>query len=376
MDLLSLILYYLVDQEDGLKQLLTFFLNSVMQEEAHQQAGAYPYERGSKRKAHRNGIRTRTLKTRVGDLILDKPQLREIPFETKVFERYSRVENALLMAVAESYIQGVSTRRIQSIVKKFGLENISASTVSRICTMLDEQIQEFLSRPIEMKIRYLFVDASYFKVRNGARYLNRALLVVTGVREDGYREILAIKIADSEGDGFWSDLFGELKERGLEGVELVISDGHKGIQEAVKTSFIGASWQMCTVHFMRAVLKSIHKKADRKEVARRLKEAIEDEVKMQKLADDLRDEGKSKAADTIERYRFDLWNYKAFPKAHWKRIRTTNVVERINKELKRRTRVAGAYPNDRSLMRVAGSIVMDINEEWITGRRYLSMDEE
>ena len=376
MDLLSLIQYYLVDQKDGLKLLLTFLLNSVMQEEARQQAGAHPYERGIKRKAHRNGIRKRTLKTRVGELILDKPQLREISFETKVFERYSRVENALLMAIAESYIQGVSTRRIQNIVKEFGLENISASAVSRICTTLDEQVNEFLSRPIEMKIRYLFVDAVYFKVRNRSRYLNRALLIVTGVREDGYREILAIKVADSEGDGFWSDLFDELKERGLEGVELVISDGHKGIQEAVKTSFIGASWQLCTVHFIRAVLKTINKKDEKKEVARRLKEAIEDEVKMQKLADDLRYEGKSKAADTIERYRFDLWNYKAFPKAHWKRIRTTNVVERINKELKRRTRVAGAYPNDRSLMRVAGSIVMDINEEWITGRRYLSMDEE
>jgi len=376
MNLLSLILYYLVDQEEGLKQLLTVFLNSVMQVEAHQQAGAYPYERGGKRKAHRNGSRKRTLKTRVGELVLDKPQLREIPFETKVFDRYSRVEKSLLVAIAESYIQGVSTRRIQSIVKKLGLENISASTVSRICTMLDEQVNEFLNRPIDMKIKYLFADAVYIKVRNRGRYLNRALLIITGVREDGYREILAIKVADSEGDAFWSELFDELKERGLEGVELVISDAHKGIQEAVKTSFIGASWQLCTVHFIRAVLKTITKKDDKKEVARRLKEAIEDEAKMQKLADDLRDEGKSKAADTIERYRFDLWNYKAFPKAHWKRIRTTNGVERINKELKRRTRVAGAYPSDQSLLRVAGSIVMDINEEWITGRRYLSMDAE
>jgi putative transposase len=283
---------------------------------------------------------------------------------------------ALLMAIAESYIQGVSTRRVENIVSNFGLDKLSASEVSRICQMLDEQVDEFLKRPIEKEIRYLYVDASYFKVRNGARYVNRALLIVTGVREDGYREILAAKIADSEGEEFWSELFGELKDRGLKGVQLVISDGHKGIRKAVEKSFLGASWQMCNVHLMRAVLKNIRKKADKKEVAKRLKEAIEDEVKMQKLANDLRDGENSKAAETIEQFRFDLWNYKAFPKAHWKRIRTTNGLERINKELKRRSRTAGAYPSDKSLMRVAGCIMMNINEEWITGKRYLSMDEE
>jgi putative transposase len=376
MDMLELILYYLVDQEDGLRQLLAYFLNLVMQEEAVQQAGALPYERGEKRIAHRNGNRKRTLKTRFGKLALKKPQFREFPFKTKVFDRYSRSEMALLMAIAESYIQGVSTRRVENIVSNFGLDKLSASEVSRICQMLDEQVDEFLKRPIEKEIRYLYVDASYFKVRNGARYVNRALLIVTGVREDGYREILAAKIADSEGEEFWSELFGELKDRGLKGVQLVISDGHKGIRKAVEKSFLGASWQMCKVHLMRAVLKNIRKKADKKEVAKRLKEAIEDEVKMQKLANDLRDGENSKAAETIEQFRFDLWNYKAFPKAHWKRIRTTNGLERINKELKRRSRTAGAYPSDKSLMRVAGCIMMNINEEWITGKMYLSMDEE
>jgi transposase-like protein len=154
----------------------------------------------------------------------------------------------------------------------------------------------------------------------------------------------------------------------------VISDGHKGIQKAVENAFLGASWQMCNVHFMRAVLKNIPKK-DKAEVAYQLRDALEDESKMQKLATSLDEKGYSRSAETIERFRFDLWNYKAFPRAHWRKIRTTNGLERINKELKRRTRVAGAFSNDESLLRLAVSVMMNINEEWITGNRYLSMEE-
>ena len=369
------IIDYLVDPNSGLKQLLIEFLNAVMQYEAYQQSGALPYERGPQRKAHRNGTRPRSLKTRVGEITLDKPQFREYPFETKVFERYSRVEQALLMAIAESYIQGVSTRRMEEIVKKFGLDRLSASEVSRICKILDEKVEEFFKRPIETKILYLLVDATYFKVRQGAQYKTRALLIVTGIREDGLREILGASIAESEDSGFWSALFRSLKDRGLEGVEMVISDAHKGIQKAVESSFVGASWQYCHVHFSRAVLESISKK-DKHEIAEKLKEAADDENKMQSLAKDLRDRGYSPASETIDRFRFDLWNYKAYPKAHWKRIRTTNVIERINKELKRRSRSVGAFPSDKSLMRLVGCILININEEWITGKRYLSMDEE
>jgi len=232
---------YLIDPNDALKQLLTWFLNLVMQLEANQQAGANPYERSDQRKAHRNGTQQRTLKTRVGELTLDKPQFREFPFETKVFEKYCHVEQALLMAIAESYIQGVSTRRMEKIVEKFGLDRLSSSEVSRICAILDGKVEEFLKRPIENKIRYLFVDASYFKVRFGVQYKTRALLIVTGIREDGYREVLGARIAESEDSGFWSALFRDLKDRGLEGVQMVISDAHKGIQKAVESSFVGAS---------------------------------------------------------------------------------------------------------------------------------------
>jgi transposase-like protein len=366
---------YLVDQKRGMRQVVTHFLNNVMQAEAAQQVGADHYERTDKRNAYRNGVKKRRLVTRYGTIILDKPQIRNFSFETKVIPRYARVEKAMEAAIIESYLQGVSTRRVQDVVSQLGVESLSASTVSRIAKELDQVVEEFLKRPIELPIRYFFIDASYFKVRSGGQYLNKALFVATGVREDGYREILGAKIADVEDEGFWSVFFEELKDRGLRGVQLVISDGHKGIQKAVQESFLGASWQLCNVHFERAVLKSIKQK-DKREIASKLMDTIEDETKLQQLAVELSNRKYSKAADTIERYLFDLGNYKAFPREHWKRIRTTNGVERINKELKRRSRVVGAFPSDQSLMRVAGCLLMDINEEWITGNKYLSMEVE
>lgn len=375
MESLEPIINYLVDPNGGLKQVITEFLNAVMQYEAYQQSGVLPYERSPQRKAHRNGTRSRTLKSRVGEMTLEKPQFREFPFESKIFERYSRVEQALLMTIAESYIQGVSTRRMEELVKSFGLNRLSASEVSRICSILDEKVEEFLKRPIEAETRYLIVDATYFKVRKDAQYKTRALLIIVGIREDGLREILGASIAESEDSGYWSTLFRSLKDRGLEGVEMVISDAHKGIQKAVESSFLGASWQYCQVHFSRAVLESVPNK-DKPEIAEKLKEALDDESKIQDLARELSEQGYSQAADTIDRFRFDLWNYKAYPKAHWKKIRTTNLVERINKELKRRSRPVGAFPSDRSLMRLAGCIMININEEWITGKKYLSMDED
>ncbi|WP_367358339.1 IS256 family transposase [Methanothrix sp.] len=366
---------YLIDQDDGIKKLLTWFLNLVMQLEAIQQADAEPYQRIDSRKAHRNGYKERSLKTRVGELRLKKPQFREISFETKVFDRYSRVEKALINAVVESYLQGVSTRRIQDIVSRLGVENLSASSVSRISQELDEKVEEFLKRPIDHPIPYLYVDASYFKVRDNSRYVSKAFMIVMGVRDDGYREILGARIADGEDELFWSGLFQDLADRGLSGVKLVISDGHKGIQKAVEKSFLGASWQMCHVHLMRAVLRNVAKKYQ-EEIAEKIKIALEDETKMQQLIQELEDRGYSKSADTAERFRFSLWNYRAFPREHWRRIRTTNGLERINKELKRRSRVVGAFPSDKSFMRLGVSILIDINEEWMTTRKYLSMDME
>ena len=199
------------------------------------------------------------------------------------------MEKALINAVIESYLQGVSTRKVQDIVSQFGIEDLSASSVSRISKELDEKVEEFLKRPIEHPIPYLFVDASYFKVRTDSRYVTKAFLIVTGIRDDGYREILGARIADGEDELFWSGFFQDLMDRGLSGVKLVISDGHKGIQKAVEKSFLGASWQMCHVHFMRAVLRNVAKKYQ-KEIADKIKMALEDETKMQELVVDLEKE--------------------------------------------------------------------------------------
>jgi transposase-like protein len=365
---------YLIDKKEGMRNLTASLLNEVMQLEALRQIQAQPYERNGKRKAHRNGTRDRRLKTIHGDVTLKKPQFREFPFQTEVFARYSRVEESLKVAIAESYLQGVSTRRIETIIREFGLENITASEVSRIAKKLDEDVEKFLKRPIEEPTPFLFIDASYFKVRTDGRYVNKALLIAAGIHEDGHREILGAAVADSEDESCWEDLFEGLKARGLCGVKLVISDGHKGIQKAVERNFVGASWQMCNVHFTRAVLKNIPKK-DKREIAYMLKDALEDENKMQELAVILDEKGYSKAAETIDNFRFDLWNYKAFPRPYWRLIRTTNSLERINKELKRRSRVAGAFSNDQSLLRMAVCLMMDINEDWMTGRKYLSLEE-
>jgi transposase-like protein len=374
MEIFELLEDYLIDQDDGLKKLLTWFFNLVMQLEAIEQSGAEPYERNETRTAQRNGYKERSLKTRVGELILKKPQFRDRSFKSCVFDRYSRVELALTNAIAESYLQGVSTRRIREVVAHLGVERLSASTVSRIAKELDEKVAEFLKRPIERPVPYIYVDASYFKVRDGGKYVTKALLIITGVRDDGYREILGAKITDNESEGFWSGFFEELTDRGLNGVKLIVSDGHKGIQSAVQSRFLGATWQMCQVHFSRAVLNNIPNK-DKEEVAEKLRQGFEDEGKMAELAAELVQKRCSKSADTIDRFSQDIWNYRAFPKEHWKKIRTTNGLERINKELKRRCRVVGAFPNDGALLRLGITILMNINEEWLTGRKYLSMIE-
>jgi len=351
------------------------FLNQVLRHEAGQQAGAGQYERSETRKAHRTGYKERSLKTRYGSTTLRKPQFREFPFETQVFGHYARVEKSLVNAIVESYLQGVSTRRVQKIVSHLGVDQLSPASVSRMAKDLDDQVQAFLLRPIEQAIPYLFVDASSYKVRDGARYVTKAVLVVAGVRDDGYREILGARITDCENEEFWSGLFEDLKERGLTGVQLVISDGHTGIQKAAEAAFLGASWQMCQVHCTRAVLRNIPRK-HQKEVAESLKEAYGNEQRLQDLADDLNDRGYRKSANTIERFLPGLMSYTAFPKPHGKRLRTTNMMERVNRELKRRTKVVGVFPNEESLLRLVGSILMDINEEWITGRRYLTMEKE
>jgi transposase-like protein len=367
MNLRDIVLNYLTDNEKGMQQLITWFLNDVMNEEVAQQAGVPKHARSSSRRAHRNGYRSRSLKTRFGELILQKPQLRD--------ERYSRTEKALVNAIIESYLQGVSTRNVEKVISHLGVNQISASYVSKVARELDVKVTEFMERTIDSHIPYLYVDASYFKVRDGVKYVNKALLVVVGVRTDGYREILAACVADAEHELTWEGMFSDLRERGLSKVDLIISDGHTGIQSAAGRIFPGSSWQMCHVHFIRAVLRKVPRKYH-KEIAETLKECLSDSGRLQEYAVQLDKRDLTRAADTIHRFHHGLMNYRSAPPEFWKKIRTTNLLERVHKELKRRSRKIGAFPNDASLLRLAGSILIDINEEWITGNRYLSVKSE
>ena len=368
----EIISIFLKDSKEGKKQLIEWFLNDVMEEEARVQLSSMPYERTEERKGHRNGTRTRKLKTVDGALELKKPQIREFPFQTKVFERYSRVEKALHSVILESYIQGVSTRNVMNVVESLGVENISASYVSALASELDAKAKSFLERSIDRPMKFIYIDATYFKIRENGRYGNKALYVCIGIDSDGRREILSCKLCDSETEMEWESFFDDLKERGLKGIELVISDGHKGIQESVTRSFLGAAWQYCHVHFMRNLMKLIPKKKQ-SSVMQIVKQALENESLVSEAQDTLVKEGLDKASEMFERWYTSLYNYKAYSESCQKRLRTTNVLERLNLEFKRRTKKIGAFPSEQSLLRLVVTIMMDINEEWITGRRYINM---
>jgi len=370
----EIISIFLKDSKEGKKQLIEWFLNDVMEEEARVQLSSMPYERTEERKGHRNGTRTRKLKTVDGALELKKPQIREFPFETKVFERYSRVEKALDSVILESYIQGVSTRNVMNVVESLGVENISASYVSALASELDAKVKSFLERSIDRPMKFIYIDATYFKIRENGRYGNKALYVCIGIDSDGRREILSCKLCDSETEMEWESFFDDLKERGLKGIELVISDGHKGIQESVTRSFLGAAWQYCHVHFMRNLMKLIPKKKQLS-VMQIVKQALENESLVSEAQDTLVKEGLDKASEMFERWYPSLYNYRAYSESFQKRLRTTNVLERLNLEFKRRTKKIGAFPSEQSLLRLVVTIMMDINEEWITGRRYINMEE-
>ena len=364
---------FLKDSKEGKKHLVEWFLNNVMEEEAKMQVSSVPYERTEQRKGYRNGYRDRKLKTVDGNLDLKKPQIREFPFETRVFEKYSRVEKALDSVILESYIHGVSTRNVRKVVESLGLEKVSPSYVSSLSAELDASVKSFLERSIDKPMKFIYIDATYFKVREDGKYRNKALYVCIGVNTEGRREILSARLYDSETEVEWESFFDDLKERGLKGVELVISDGHKGIQESVARSFMGAAWQYCHVHFMRNLMKLIPKKKW-SSVSLIVKEALENESLISTAQDVLVREGLDKASEMFERWHPSLYNYLAFSPSNHRRLRTTNVLERLNLEFKRRTRKIGAFPSDKSLMRLVVSIMMDINEEWVTGRKYMTME--
>jgi transposase-like protein len=363
---------------DFLRESIALLTRLLMEVEVSEQIGAERYERSDERLDHRNGYRERHWETRVGDIPIRIPKLRRGSYFPSFLEPRRRAERALIAVIQSAYVQGVSTRKVDDLVQALGLGGIDKSKVSRMCKELDEAVTAFRNRPLEKEYPYLWLDGLYLKVRQNHRIVNMAVVIAIGVRESGERDILAVDIGASEEGAFWTAFLRSLVARGLQGVQLVISDAHKGLKEAIETVLTGASWQRCRVHFMRNVLAHIPKR-DKSMVAAALRTIFaqpNQEAARQQLAEVARAMGERwpKAADVLLAGEEDVLSYMTFPPEHWTRIYSTNPLERLNREVKRRTNVVGIFPDSDAVLRLVGSVLIEIHEEWQTGRRYFSLE--
>lgn len=359
----------------GLQQLIELELAAFL--------GADWHERTEERLGHRNGYRPRTLTTQVGDLALQIPKLRAGSFLPTILEPRRRVDQALYAVIMEAYISGVSTRKVDSLVAALGSQSgISKSQVSRICQDIDQQVQAFLGRSLESNsYAYVYLDATYLKGRLGKaqQVCSRAVVVAMGVNEDGRRELLGLKVGDSESEPFWAEFISHLKERGLSGVKLVISDAHSGLTKAIRRQLQGSVWQRCRVHFARNLLQCVPK-AHQGMVTAALRSvfAQESAEEIESRWDDLAAslaERFSKATALMHEAKEDVLAFRHFPKDHWRKIWSTNLLERVNEEIKRRTRVVGIFPNDASITRLVGAVLLEQHEHWqLEGRRMFSAE--
>lgn len=366
------------EHPEAFRDLVSVFLNQMLRAEQAEYLGAAPYERTDERTDYRSGSRTRLIKTRLGTLTLMVPQTRN-GFVTSALERYQRNERALLAGIGEMALKGVSTRKVQDVTEAFFGFPVSAQTVSGLCRNLDDELAEWRSRELEEAYPYLIIDARYQKVRIGHKVVSQGVLIITGVDDKGVRRTLDMMLADSENEVSWRELFNRLKKRGLHGVKLVVSDDHQGLVAAIGRCFQGASWQRCQVHFMRNAMKKVSPK-ERRALADALKEVFgsKDMKEALKRANELAEEfraRKPKLAEWIEGGIGDCLRVFSFPKGHRTRLRTTNMVERLNKEIKRRTSVIEIFPSEQSAERIIGALLIDQDEKWQVGRTYLNMDE-
>jgi putative transposase len=371
----------LLEDPDFLREIVERVLQEMLEAEITEHIGAAPYERSVTRTGHRNGHKPRTLRTRVGTLNLLVPQDREGTFSTRLFCRYQRNEKALVLALMQMYIEGVSTRKVKEITEELCGTSFSKSLVSSLAGSLDSELEAWRMRRLEAKAYpYVFVDARYEKVRVDHKVVSQGVLIVSGVRDDGMREILGVEVADTESEATYHDLFRSLKRRGLSGVQLVISDDHEGLKAAIARHFQGASHQRCQVHYARNLLGMVGY-ARRKELASDLRAIFAAPDRKQALtiassvAERWRQKGNEKVAEHIEEHIEECLSCLAFPESHRRRIRTTNGLERLNQEIKRRTRVVRIFPNEKSCLRLVTALAVEQSEEWITGRRYLDMGE-
>jgi len=371
----------LLDDPSFLGEIVERVVQQVLETEMTEHIGAALYERTENRTGQRNGYKPRTLRTRVGTLNLLVPQDREGTFSTRLFSRYQRNEKALTLALMEMYVEGVSTRKVKEVTEVLCGTSFSKSLISSLAGSLDAELQAWRNRRLEAEAYpYLFVDARYEKVRVGSRVVSQGVLIVSGVRDEGMREILAVEVADTESEATYQELFRSLKTRGLSGVELVVSDGHEGLKAAITRHFQGASWQRCQVHYARNLLGMVSL-AKRKELGADLRGIFAAPDREQafgiasSVAEKWRKKGHEKVSCHLEEHIEECLTCLAFPESHRRRIRTTNGLERLNQEIKRRSRVVRIFPNRESCLRLVSALAVEQSEEWVTGRRYLDMGE-
>jgi putative transposase len=365
--------------EDFLRGLVERVVQQVLEAEMTSFLGAGTYERNGERRGWRNGYKPRTLKTRVGGLELMVPKDRDGEFQTEMFERYQRSEKALVLAMLQMYVEGVSTRKVSAITEALcGLE-VSKSQVSALTAKLDAEIAEWRMRPLTQAYPYLVVDARYEKVRRGGAVVSQGVLVACGIDERGYREVLGCWVAESESEASWGAVFAELKQRGLSGVRYVVSDDHAGMVKAIGRHFQGAVWQRCQVHFVRNALSlcGVQQRPLVLSLMRSVTEAPTREAARTALAAAVAELEKKapKTARLLEEHGEEILGVYALPEPHRKRMRTTNMLERQNQELKRRTRVVRIFPNEQSCLRLVSALLMETSQEWM-GRVYLRMEED
>ena len=366
-------------RECRVSALLESVLNQILEAEATEQLKAEPYERTDERQGYRNGSYPHKLTTRVGTLHLRIPRLRNGKFSTEMFARYQRSEQALVLAMMEMVINGVSTRKVTLITEELCGAQFSKSTVSELCKNLDPLVESWNHRPLTERYPFVVVDAMVTKVREDGRVRMRGLLLAFGVNIKGYRELLGFWVGDSESEASWSEFFADLKRRGLRGVELIVSDQHSGLVKAIRTHYQGVTWQRCQTHFMRNILDSTPK-ALKEELYPKLR-AMLDAPDLQtarllfsKTVEDYQDRA-PKAMKTLETGFDDATAVLILPEKYRKRLRTSNAMERLIEEVRRRERVIRIFPNRESLTRLLGALLIEFDEKWASGRRYLDMAE-